>query len=64
MARIDARLQKLESHLHADKNRVLIVFREAGETTADAIRRQGHDPSAAGVRYVVVTWQTARDAVE
>ena len=57
MPRLDARVGKLETASGANGLRVVVMFAEAGETSTDCIRRRGCDPDAAGVRYIVVSWQ-------
>jgi len=57
MPRLDARVDKLETQMGANCPRVVVMFAEAGESSTECIRRRGHDPNAAGVRYIVVSWQ-------
>jgi|PlaIllAssembly_1097288.scaffolds.fasta_scaffold1493518_2 hypothetical protein len=57
MARLDARVGKLETQLGATSPRVVVMFAEAGESSTDCIRRHGQDPHSPGIRYIVVSWQ-------
>jgi hypothetical protein len=55
MPRVDARVGKLETASGANYPRV-VVFAVDGESSTDCLRRHGHEPDAADVRYIVVAW--------
>ena len=60
MPRIDSRLEKLEAQ--AREGSEVMVFAMPTESEADCIRRHGHDPDDASVRYTVVRWACESDA--
>ena len=60
MPRIDSRGEKLEAQ--AREGREVVVFAMPTESVSDCIRRHGHDPDDASVRYAVVRWAVESDA--
>ena len=60
MPRIDARLEKLEAQTRSESE--VVVFAMPTESVSDCIRRHGHDPDDASVRYTVVRWVSESDA--
>jgi len=60
MPRIDARLEKLEAQARSESE--VTVFAMPTESVEDCIRRHGHDPDDASVRYAVVRWSCESDA--
>jgi len=57
MGSLDARVGRLETASGANTPRLIVVFADDGESSTECIRRHGHEPGAAGVRYIVVSWQ-------
>jgi hypothetical protein len=60
MGRHDARLAKLEAQ--AREGSEVVVFAMPTESESNCIRRHGHNPDDASVRYTVVRWAVESDA--